>query len=62
MLLSILPFAIGHFYLKKGFGYIVIISLNIFLLGLLINNGTVLMTAGSLISAAFMFFRFKMAP
>ena len=59
MILSILIFPIGHFYIKKGIGYVFIILLNIFLLSLLIENEIILIIAGCLISAILMFFRFK---
>ncbi len=59
MFLSTLPFSIGHFYLKKGIGYVIIISLNVFLLSLIISNKIILLSIGCLISAIFMFYRFK---
>ena len=59
MLLSVLTFPIGHLYLKNGFGYVIIILLNVILLSLLIENKIIWIIAGCLISAIFMFFRFK---
>lgn len=61
MLLSVLLFPIGHFYLKKGFGYVVIILLNFFLLSLIVKNEITLIITGCFISAFLMFFRFKIS-
>lgn len=62
MVMSVLFFPIGHFYIKKGMGYVFIILLNIFLLSLVIENQILLGTIGCLISALVMFFRFKLLP
>jgi len=59
MIFSIIFFPIGHFYIKKGIGYVFIILLNIYLLSLVVDNEIILLTSGCLISVIFMYFRFK---
>ena len=59
MIFSVVFFPIGHFYIKKGIGYVFIILLNFYLLSLVVNNEIILITLGCIISALFMYFRFK---
>ena len=59
MVFSVVFFPIGHFYIKKGIGYVFIILLNFYLLSLVVDNEIILITSGCLISAIFMYFRFK---
>ncbi len=61
MVLSILLFPIGHFYIKKGFYYVVIIWINISLLSMIIDNEIAWVIVVSAISAFLMFFRFKLS-
>ncbi len=59
MLLSVLSFPIGHFYIKKGLSYFVIILFFVLLLSILTQSEIILITAGCLMSAVLMFLRFK---
>lgn len=60
MVMSILFVPIGHFYVKKGMGYVFIILLNLLLFSLVIENVFFLAGLGCVISAVLMFFRFKL--
>lgn len=60
MILSVMFFPIGHFYIKKGIGYVFVILLNFYLLSLVVDNEIFLVIAGCLISAILMFFRFRL--
>lgn len=62
MIFSVIFFPIGHFYIKKGGGYVFIILLSLNLLSLVVDNEIILIASGCLISAIFMFFRFRQMP
>jgi hypothetical protein len=60
MVLSVLSFPIGHFYIRKGIGYVVITLLFTLLIYSQIKNVIVIVPAGCSVSAVLMLLRFKM--
>ena len=59
IILSILSFPIGQFYLRKGLSYVIIIVLFVFLLSIIMKNEVILLATGCSISAVLMILRFK---
>ena len=59
MLLSVLSFPIGHFYVKRGLTYVIITIAFVLLASILTQNEIILITTGCVLSASLMFLRFK---
>ena len=59
ILLSIISFPIGHFYIKKGLNYVIIVVLFVLLLSILVRDAIILVIAGCLMSSVLMILRFK---
>ena len=59
MLLSVLSFPVGHFYVKRGLTYVIITVLFILLISILTHNEIILIITGCFVSSVLMFLRFK---